>query len=212
MTATVGLAGTSVLLPSSQAWAAPCGVPVAAGSSCTLTGTLAITAGTLTLTSPASLSWVATLNGSNQSVADVVALDQQYTVTDATGSGAGWHVTTSATTFTNGTHTLPDAGTFVTTGSVTSISATTKPTASCAVATTCVLPTNSTSYPVAITTAASAPTAVTIYDTAATTGEGQIVIGGSTNPDPGGWWVNVPASAFAGADTSTVTMAVVSAP
>jgi hypothetical protein len=46
------------------------------------------------------------------------------TVTDGTGSLAGWHVTTSATTFTNGTATLPNTGTFVTTGSSSSITAT----------------------------------------------------------------------------------------
>jgi hypothetical protein len=53
---------------------------------------------------------------------------------------------------------------------------------------------------------------VTIYDTAAATGVGQVVIGGSGAANPVGWWLNVPASAFAGAYTSTVTMAVISAP
>jgi hypothetical protein len=175
-----------------------------------MTGTLTVTAGTLTLTSPASLTWAATLNGLDQSVVDVISGDQQYTVDDATGSGAGWHVTTSATTFTNGSHTLPDTGTFVTTGSVTSIAATTAPTATCAA--TCTLPTDSTTYPVAITTAASSPTPVTIYDTAAATGLGQVLIGGSAHTDPVGWWVKVPANASAGAYTSTITMTVVSAP
>ncbi len=184
----------------------------AAGSNCTVTGTLTITAGGLTLTAPASLGWAATLNGANQSVVDVTAADQQYTVNDGTGSATGWHVTLSATTFTNGSHTLPDTGTFVTTGSVTSISATTAPTAACAASTTCTLPTNTTTYPVAVTTASSSPTAVAIYDTAAGTGVGQIVIGGSSAANPVGWWVNVPASASAGAYTSTITMAVVSAP
>jgi hypothetical protein len=177
-----------------------------------MTGTLTVSAGALTLTSPASLTWSATLTGTNQSVVDVVGADQQYTVNDATGSGAGWHVTVAATTFTNGTHTLPDTGTFVTTGSTTSISATAAPTATCAAGTTCTLPTNSTTYPIGITTAATAPTAVTIYSTAAATGVGQVVIGGSGSANPVGWWINIPASASAGAYTSTVTMAVVSAP
>ena len=199
-------------LPVTAASAAACGTPVPAGSNCTMTGTLTLTAGGLTLTAPASLSWAATLNGANQSIVDVTAADQQYTVNDGTGSGAGWHVSVSATTFTNGSHTLPDTGTFVTTGSVTSISATAAPTAACAASTTCTLPNNTTAYPVAITTAASSPAAVTIYDTAAGTGVGQIVIGGSTAANPVGWWVNVPASATAGAYTSTITMAVVSAP
>ncbi len=205
-----GAVGASVLLSSGVASAAACGAPVPAGSSCTSTGTLNVTGGLLTLTSPPSLTWSAALNGTNQSVVDVVPGDQQLTVNDATGSGAGWHVTTSATTFTNGTHTLANAGTFVTTGSVTSIAATTAPTATCV--TTCTLPTNSTTYPQAVTTAPTAPTPVTIYDTAAATGIGQVLIGGSANANPLGWWVNVPANAFSGAYTSTITMAVVSAP
>jgi hypothetical protein len=203
---------TSVVLNPATAYGAACGTPVPAGSTCTLSGTLTITAGTLTLTSPSSLTWAATLTGANQTVVDTTAADQQFTVDDATGSGAGWHVTVSATTFTNGTHTLPNTGTLVNTGSATSVSATTAPTATCATGSTCTLPTNSTSYPVAITTAPTAPTAVNVYDTAAATGLGQIVIGGSTAANPVGWWVNVPASAFAGAYTSTVTVAVVSAP
>jgi len=205
-----GLSGASLLLTSAAASAQTCGTAVPAGSNCTLTGTLNITAGSLTLTSPASLTWGASLNGTNQSVVDVTAADQQVTVDDATGSGAGWHVTTSATTFLNGTFALPNVGSLATTGSVASISATTAPTATCVA--TCTLPTDSTTYPVAITTAATAPTPVTVYDTALATGVGQVILGGSTNANPVGWWVNVPANVHAGAYTSTITQAVVSAP
>jgi hypothetical protein len=176
-----------------------------------MTGTLNVTAGTLTLTSPSSLTWAATLNGLDQTVVDTTAVDQTYTVNDATGSGAGWHVTVSATTFTNTTHTLPDTGTLVT-GNTTSATDTTKPTAACAPGSTCTLPTNNTTYPVAITTAPSTPTPVTIYDTAAATGVGQIVIGGSSAAHPVGWWVKVPATASPGAYTSTFTLAVISGP
>jgi hypothetical protein len=183
---------------------------VTATSAGAVPGTLTVTAGSLTLTAPTSLTWGVTLNGTNQTAVDSVSGDQQYTVNDATGTGAGWHVTTSGTTFTNGTHTLPDVGTFVNTGSITSVSATTAPTATCVA--TCVLPTNTTTYPVAITTAPSTPTAVTIYDTSAATGVGQVTIGGHSAANPVGWWVNVPSSAFAGSYTSTVTIAIVSAP
>ena len=174
--------------------------------------TITVTGGSLTLTAPTTLTWAVTLNGSNQTVVDAVSGDQQMTVNDATGTGAGWHITVSGTTFTNGAHTLPDAGTFSTTGSKTSSSAATGYTTACVAATTCTLPTNSTSYPVAVTTAASSPTAVTIFDTAAATGVGQILIGGSASANPVGWWVNVPSNAFAGAYTSTVTIAIVSGP
>jgi hypothetical protein len=100
-----------------------------------------------------------------QRVVDTKAADQQYTVNDVTGSGVGWH-----TTFTNGTHTLPNSGTFVTNGITISVTDTSAPSAICTA--TCPLPTTSTTYPVAITTAASSPPPVTIYDTAAGTGLG----------------------------------------
>src|SRR5215469_1872978 len=92
----------SATLASGTAFAGACGGAVVAGTSCTMTGTVTLTAGSLTLTSPTSLTWTSTLNGLDQSLVDTVAGDQQYTVNDASGSGAGWHVTASATTFTNG--------------------------------------------------------------------------------------------------------------
>jgi hypothetical protein len=207
---TSGLTAGSMALMSGPASATACGTAIPAGTSCTMTGTVTLTGGSLTLTTSSSLSWATTLTGLNQSIVDGTSGDQQYTVNDATGSGAGWHVTTSATQFTNGTHTFPNTGTFVTTGSVSSITATTAPTATCTG--TCTLPTNSTTYPVAITTAASSPTPSTIYDTAAATGLGQIVIGGSAQANPVGWWVNVPASASSGSYTSTITMEIISGP
>jgi hypothetical protein len=205
-----GMTAGSMALLSGTASAAGCGAAIPAGSNCTLNGTVNLSAGTLTLTSPSSLTWTAALTGNDQSVVDVLSSDQQYTVNDATGSGAGWHVTTAATTFTNGSHTFPDVGTFVTNGSLGSITATTAPSATCTGS--CTLPTNSTTYPVAITTAPATPTPVLIYDTATATGLGQIVIGGSTHPNPVGWWVNVPASASAGSYVSTITMAIISGP
>ena len=57
---------------------------------------------------------------------------QNYLVDDATGTGAGRHVTISATQFTaGGSVTLANAGTFSATGSATSISAVVAPTAAC---------------------------------------------------------------------------------
>ena len=176
---------------------------------------VSFTGGILALTSPNALTWAATLNGTDQSVVDKVPADQQLTVADTTASGAGWHVTASATTLTNGSHTLADTGTLSLTGSVTLTpgpSGTTAPSAGCAPTTTCTLPTDLTAYPVAITTASTTPTAFTIYDTDRATGLGQIVLGGSAAANPIGWWVKIPANAFAGSYSSTVTLAVVSAP
>jgi hypothetical protein len=167
-------------------------------------------AGPLTLTSPGSLTWASTLNGNNQSVTDAVSGDQQLAVSDATGSGAGWHITVSATTFSNGTHTLSDTGTFVLSGSISSITASTAPTASCV--TSCTPPSDVATYPVAITTASSSPPPADVYDVAAGSGLGAITLGGHSAADPVGWWVNVPANARAGAYTSTVTVSIVSGP
>lgn len=201
--------GAVVLVPGT-AQATACGTAIPVGSNCTLTGTLTLSGGSLTLTSPSALLWTGAVTGLDQQITDTTASHQQYTVNDATGTGVGWHVTLSATTFTNGSHTLPNATTLVTTGSTTTISATTAPTATCT--NTCTLPTDSTTYPVAVTTAASSPTPVIIYDTAASTGLGQVVIGGNLATNPVGWWVNVPANAYQGSYTSTLTLAIVSAP
>ncbi len=205
-----GAAGAPVLLTAGAAEAAACGPAVPAGTSCTLTGTLNLLAGPLTLTSPTALAWSGTLSGLDQSLVDTTTAHQSYTVVDATGSGAGWHVTASATTFTSGTLTLANAGTLVTNGSLTSITSANAPTPVCSPLSLCLLPTNTTAYPVAITTAATAPTPVTIYDTAIHTGLGSILVGGGANPV--GWWLNVPAATQAGTYTSTVTMQIISGP
>jgi hypothetical protein len=166
--------------------------------------------GVLSLTSPSSLTWAVTGSGGNQSAVDAVSGDQQLTATDNTGSGAGWHVTFSATTFTTGPKSLPSTGAVNFTGSTSSSQASTAPTATCVGS--CTLPTDTTTYPVIINTATSAPPVFTIFDTSAATGEGVMTIGGSTATHPIGWWVQVPASAYAGSYTSTVTLEVVSGP
>jgi hypothetical protein len=177
---------------------------------CTLTGTLGVTTGTLTMNVPTALAWTAVENGTDQQIVDPTPAQQSYLVNDATGSGAGWHVTISATTFTTGPLSLATTGSFVTTGSVTSETAVTAPTAACSTGSTCTLPTNTTTYPVAITTAASTPPTSTIYDTSAATGLGSITIG--IGALPVGWWVNVPASTKVGTYTSTISLTLVSGP
>jgi hypothetical protein len=205
-----GGAGTAVLLASGTARAAPCGPATPAGTPCTLTGTLGVNAGALNLTSPTALAWATTQSGNDLQVVDPTVAHQSYVVNDATGSGGGWHVTISATTFTSGVNKLPNTGTFLTTGSTSAEAATTAPTAACSAAVTCVLPANTTTYPVAITTAASAPAPATIYDTSAGTGLGSITIG--IGASPVGWWVNVPSNARSGTYTATVSLQVLTGP
>jgi hypothetical protein len=166
--------------------------------------------GFLQLTSPASLTWAVTGTGLNRSVVDGNSGDQQLTATDNTATGAGWHITVSATTFTTGPKSLPNAGAVDFTGSVSSSLAGTAPSATCVGS--CTLPTDTTTYPVVMATAVSSPSVYTVYDTAAGTGEGVMIIGGSAAANPIGWWVQVPASTSAGSYTSTVTLEVVSGP
>jgi len=165
--------------------------------------------GAVTLTSPASLTWSGTLSGMNQQAVDTTAADQQLTVSDSTGTAAGWHVTASATTFTASSHTIPSTGAMDVTGGVTTV-ASTAPSATCVGS--CVLPTDTTTYPVLLNTASSSPPPFTLYDTSSGSGVGQVTLGGSTATYPIGWWINVPANAYPGTYTSTVTLAVVSGP
>jgi hypothetical protein len=166
-------------------------------------------AGSLTLTTPDTLSWSATLTGFPQDAVDAVPADQQLTVDDSTGSGDGWHITIAATTFTSGALTLPDTGIIAVTGSATSLTGAV-PSAACVGS--CVPPTDTITYPVLVSTAASSPPATTIYDAAAGTDTGTVTLGGSGAADPLGWWLSVPATAYTGSYSSTLTLAVVSGP
>jgi hypothetical protein len=200
----------AALLAAGTARAAACGPATPTATPCTLTGTLGVAAGTLNLTSPVALAWATSANGKDQQLVDTSGSHQSYIVTNTSATGAGWHVTISATTFTSGANTLANAGTFLTNGSVTAEAATTAPTASCGPLSTCTLPANATTYPVAITTAASAPAAFTICAASVNTGLGTILIGVGANPV--GWWVNAPAKALAGTYTSTVSLQIISGP
>ena len=118
------------------------------------------------------------------------------TVADNTGSGAGWNVTITSTTFTTGggsPHTLS-----------TSASTATGAVAACGGGT-CTNPTNSVGYPLAVPAGAPAPTAVKLFNAAANTGMGSFNLTPTIQ-------VAIPANTYAGTYTSTVTVAVVSGP
>ncbi len=207
----VVLAGSAVLLSGTaaeaqpDAVAQPCGTATVASSTCAATGTLTWTSGVLNLLSPASLSWTGTANGLDQHVVDTSPADQTFTVSDATGTGTGWHITVAATTFTSGSNTLANSGTFSLNGSTDESTSATTPHAVCSSGSTCTLPVDTTTYPVAITTAAT-PTAVTIYNATAPSGLGSIDI------NPVGWWLNVPGNVPGGSYTSTITVEILATP
>jgi len=64
-----------------------------------------VTGGNLTITNPAAANFTGvTLNGTTQTT--TAALDA-FNVTDARGTGVGWHVTAQASQFSGGGHSLP---------------------------------------------------------------------------------------------------------
>ncbi len=155
-------------------------------------GTATITGGTLTLTPPAIVTFTATLNGADQDVTALQALD----VWDDTGSGAGWNITATSTTFTSGSHTLStaavtlpssptvglDAGAGTGTPAVTNIS-----------------------FPYALPAAATAPTATPLFNATAGSGMGHQTATATMH-------LAVPRTTFAGVYTSTWRYSLVSAP
>src|ERR1700761_5480035 len=93
-----GAVGVSVV-GAGPAGAATC----VTGAACAVAGTATLGGGTLSLTTPSTLTWTIPLSGAAQSAADTTAGDQLLTVDDATGSGSGWNVSVAATTFTSAT-------------------------------------------------------------------------------------------------------------
>jgi hypothetical protein len=149
------------------------------------------TGGSLTLGAPASVAFPSvTMNGTNQTVTATLAL----TPSDLTGSGSGWNVTGTSTTFTNGS-----SKTLSTTA--TSVTAAATPTAGG----NCVVPTNSIAYPLTLPAGTTAPTAVKLYNAAAGTGKGPANVNLTTQ-------LSVPANAYNGTYSSTWTIAIVSGP
>jgi hypothetical protein len=132
-----------------------------------------------------------TLNGVDQTTSYTLPL----VVTDATGSGNGWNLTITSTTFANGSQTFPSAASTIT--GVTS---------GCASGSTCTLPTDSVADTnLAVPSGSSAPSAVKFYNATSSTGRGTIDVNATVQ-------VAVPANVLAGNYTSTLTVASVSGP
>ena len=164
----------------------------AAQPASSLTGTATITAGSLGFVSaPGNVSFAATLNGTDQTITQTQPID----VSDATGSGTGWNLTATSTTFTAGAKTLSTSATTLTGA----------PTDACDAGSTCTLATNAITYPYTLPAGATAPTATKLFNAAANTGLGNQTITPS-------WKLSVPASTQAGTYTSTWTLSLVSGP
>jgi hypothetical protein len=155
-----------------------------------VTATATVTGGTLSLASSAAPAFSVTLNGTDQTPSYTMPM----TVTDATGTGAGWNVTITSTAFTTGPKSFANGASTVT-----------GVTATCVAATTCTNPTNSTTYPLIVPAAAAPPTAVKLFNSALNTGLGSFTLTPTVQ-------VAVPANTFAGTYVSVITLAVVSGP
>ncbi len=182
----LGLAGGAAVavLPAASQAATTASVTLSAGALAFINSTPAAT-----LTFPTT-----TLNGANRTITTTLPFD----IGDATGSGLGWNVTATSTTFTSTTHTLPTTATTVQTA----------PTATCDVgATGCTTATTTVTYPYTLPAAATAPTATKLFNASANTG-----LGNQTFTPT--WTLAIPANAIASATayTSTWTFSLVSGP
>ena len=204
----------SAMMAASSAPTAPCDNATFA-TGCSVTGTAGVGGGSLGMIAPASQSWSTTLDGTNKQLVDTA--DASFTVQDATGTGAGWTVTATATQFAGtlvtptDTNTLAATGTMVYAGSGSSEASGATPGAACAPATTCHLPTTSgLTLPAPVDQ--DGTSLVNLYDADTGTGLGTIVIGAASGGNPAALWVNVPANATADTYTSTITYAVSTGP
>lgn len=125
----------------------------------------------------------------------VVTAGQPLVVADATGSGNGWSVAVTSTTFTTGSRTLANDATRV-------LGA---PTVACKASTTCTPATNTVGYPLTLPAGTTAPTAEKLFGAQAGTGLGAQTI----TPT---WSLRVPATTYTGTYTSTWTYTLTSGP
>ena len=149
------------------------------------TGTVSIMAGSLTETGDFSQAKTSvTLNGANF----LTTFTLNTLVTDATGSGAGWHLTISGTPLSDGVNGHPTLSQAMLNFGI-----------ACLSTSTCTAPIASSSV-VGISTAP-----VVFFSVAPNSGMGSFQMVNSVD-------VFIPANAFAGTYTSTLTLAVVSGP
>jgi hypothetical protein len=132
-----------------------------------------------------------TLDGADHVLSYSIPLN----VTDARGSGAGWNVSVTSTTFTDAAGaTLPDRA-----STITAVSET------CQGVGACTEPVSSSTYPLPLPAAATAPAGVVLFDAAAGTGMGAFTLTPSID-------VTVPGSSYAGRYRSTVTITAAAGP
>jgi len=146
--------------------------------------------GGLTFTPPTTLSWPSTaLTGRDQSITTPLSLSPS----DESGSGAGWNLSATSTTFTSGTHTLPTTAAMITAASDTAGTGN------------CSLPSNQISYPVTVPAGTTAPSPVKVFDAGAGSGAGPVNVALTAS-------LKVPGNARSGTYSSTWTITLSSGP
>jgi hypothetical protein len=161
-------------------------VATAAALGATLNATATVTgAAGVSFSLPAAPSFSSTLDGTDQTVSYAPILG----VVDARGNGAGWNVTISATSFSDGSgHSLAP-------GALTGAVAACKAGNSCTAASS-----SGVSYPLVLT-----GSSAKFYNAAVNTGLGKFEVTPTID-------VTIPGNAFAGTYTSTVTLAAATGP
>jgi hypothetical protein len=155
-------------------------------------GTASVTGGSLSESISSTPSLGVRLDGTDQTP----TYTMDIATSDQTGSGSGWNLTITSTTFSTDDKrpkTLPDTASQVT-----------DVTSTCAGGT-CTDPKNSVSYPLPVPAGPTAPAAVELFNAEADTGMGDFTV----TPTVG---VTIPANSYEGTYTSTITLAVVSGP
>jgi hypothetical protein len=155
------------------------------------TGSVTVTGGALSMGTPADPAFTGVaLDGTDKTTTATSTID----VKDLTGTGAGWNLQVTSTTFTSTVdgHTLANTATTIT-GVLDVCDAT------------CTAPTNSIGYAVNVPADTVAPVAVKFFNAALDTGMGDFTI----TPT---FQMAIPADTFAGTYESTITVSLVSAP
>jgi hypothetical protein len=168
--------------------------------------TLAITAGTLTLTGAAPGNFTATLNGSDQQVYTTLG---SYTAADKTGTGSGWNITFQATQFdcTSADTGCPAAGdTFPSASLMLAV-----PTVACHTGQACTGRAAAPAVSIASNTAIDGASAVKVASAAASKGMGTYDFTPGTIGS-GNLQLTVPSYAYATTYHSTLTVSIVSGP
>jgi hypothetical protein len=153
----------------------------------TITGT-----GAVSMTAADDPVFAATLNGTDQQVTDSFDI----TLEDSRGTGAGWDLWITSTRFATagGTHSLSNSA-----AAITGVSA------SCVNGATCSAPDNEVTWPLTVPADTAAPSAEQFFSATADSGMGKFTVAPTMR-------LTVPANAYAGAYTSTVTLTTAQVP